>query len=125
MAGEANAGGGGNRPEELLPLAQEREVGAGLAGAAGEAGAAVRGLAPGERSGDCLRLEASGAAAPRVGLADGGRGGGVPESVDGVPNSQGSEAGLSVASAEQAVAEGAGQGDAPGPDLGDGLDVPD
>ena len=64
-----------------------------------------------------------GAAAPGVGLADGGRGRGVSESVDGVSHSQGGKPGVSVATAEQACADRSGEGEPAGRALGDGPDV--
>src|SRR5436190_676699 len=52
-------------------------------------GAALRGDGGGAGGGAGLRPAARGAAAPRVGLGNGGRGRGGPEPLDGLPDSQG------------------------------------
>ena len=68
-------------------------------------------------------LSASGASAPGVDLADGGRGRGVLGSEHSVPDIAGSEAGLSLEKEEQASPGGGREGDEAEPDLGDGHQV--
>src|SRR5260370_36824268 len=58
-----------------------------------------------------------------AGVADGGRGSGVLESVDGVPDIEGSEPGLSLASADEAAPRGGGEAEPAKRALGDGPDA--
>ena len=95
------------------------------ASGAGVAGEPVRPVQPYEataeekRSGVGLCPETSGASASRAGLADGGRGRGVPEPVDGVPDFEGGEPGVSVEATEEADPGRGGEGDAAEREVGD------
>ena len=70
-----------------------------------------------------LRLKTSGNSPSGAGLADGRRGGRLPESVDGVPDFEGGESGLSLDETNEADPGGGGESAACGRDLGDGPDV--
>ena len=96
LAGGQDAFGLGCESDDVLPLASRGGVGEGPAGGAAQAGAALRGIAGGEGSSEGVCPEAPGASAPGVDVADGGRGRGVPGSLDGVPDFAGGEAGMSL-----------------------------
>ena len=119
LAGAADLAAVGRLAGELLPVADGGAASEDARAGAAAAGAGVRSDGRGEAGGAELRLKTSGDSPSRAGLADGGRGGGVLESVDGVPDFEGGEPGLSLAKAEEADQGGRREGAAAGRDLGD------
>ena len=85
LAVAADAQGAGDRPQQLLPLA----AGRGVVGAVGTGPSrpGVFSVTGGEAGGAGVRVGTSGGASPGVVLEDDRRGCGLPERLDGVPDS--------------------------------------
>src|SRR5206468_10806684 len=115
VAGASDLGRAGRLGDELLSLAARGGVppswGRALRAAAA-AGHPIRGAARGASSGAGVCLVPSGGASPGVGLANGGRRHHLSQPFDGVPDSAGREAGLPLATADEAEPGSRGAGPA-------------